>query len=183
MQRSSMKILVGSENPVKVAAVKVAFAQYFDVEVLAHSVDSQVAHQPVNDETFEGAKNRALELSRINCEQNLGAAYMVGIEAGILQLYAKWFAFSVICIRDDHGRMSFGATPPYELPSSVTRELLNGTELGDVIDRLVGDHNTKQKGGAIAFFTRGVMDRKKLYIQGVTLALIPFVNESLYFGK
>jgi non-canonical (house-cleaning) NTP pyrophosphatase len=46
----------------------------------------------------------------------------------------------------------------------------------------VGDYNTKQKGGAIAFFTRGVMDRKKLYVQGVTLALIPFVNERLYFG-
>jgi non-canonical (house-cleaning) NTP pyrophosphatase len=69
------------------------------------------------------------------------------------------------------------------LPDSVTRELLAGTELGDVIDWLVGDYNTKQKGGAIAFFTRGVMDREKLYVQGVTLALIPFVNERLYFGE
>jgi non-canonical (house-cleaning) NTP pyrophosphatase len=79
--------------------------------------------------------------------------------------------------------MSFGTTPPYELPDSITRELLAGTELGDVIDRLAGDHNSKQKGGAIAFLTRGVMDRKKLYVQGVTLALIPFINESLYFGQ
>ena len=179
-----MKVLVGSDNPVKVAAVKEAFAQYFDqVESLARTVNSQVSRQPVNDETFEGARNRALELSRINREQNLGAHFCVGIEAGILQLYAKWFAFSVISILDGRGRMSFGATPPYELPDSVTRELLTGTELGDVIDRLAGDYNTKQKGGAIAFFTRGVMDRKKLYVQGVTLALIPFVNESLYFGE
>jgi inosine/xanthosine triphosphatase len=177
-----MKILVGSENPIKAAAVKAAFAQYFDdVEILAQAVNSQVSHQPVNDETFEGARNRALELSRINREQNLGARFCVGIEAGILQLYAKWFACSVICIMDDRDRMSLGTTTPYELPDSVTRQLLTGTELGDVIDRLVGDYNTKQKGGAIAFFTRGVLDRKKLYVQGVTSALIPFVNESLYF--
>ena len=179
-----MKILVGSDNPVKAAAVQEAMAQYFDeVEILAHAVNSQVSHQPVNDETFEGARNRALELSRINREQNLGARFCVGIEAGILQLYAKWFAFSVISIIDDRDRMSLGTTPPYELPESVTRQLLAGIELGDVIDRLVGDYNTKQKGGAIAFFTRGVMDRKKLYVQGVTLALIPFINESLYFGQ
>jgi len=179
-----MKILVGSENPVKAAAVKEAFAQYFDeMEVLAHAVHSQVPHQPVNGETFEGARNRALELSQINREQNLSAWFCVGIEAGILQLYTRWFAFSVISIMDDRDRMSFGTTPPYELPDSITRELLTGTELGDVIDRLAGDHNSKQKGGAIAFLTRGVMDRKKLYVQGVTLALIPFINESLYFGQ
>jgi len=179
-----VKILVGSENAVKSAAVKMAFSRYFDeVEIQAHAVNSQVSHQPINDETFEGARNRALELSRINREQNLGARFCVGIEAGIVQLYARWFAFSVISIIDDRDRMSLGITPPYELPDSVTRELLAGTELGDVIDRLVGDYNTKQKGGAIAFFTRGVMDREKLYIQGVTLALIPFVNERLYFGE
>ena len=46
-----MKVLVGSENPVKAAAVKEAFAQYLDeVEILAQAVHSQVSHQPVNGE-------------------------------------------------------------------------------------------------------------------------------------
>ena len=180
-----MKVLVGSHNPVKIAAVQKAFARYFGepIDVIARAVDSSVSRQPVNDETFEGAQNRAAALRQINQDESLGAVFMVGIEAGIIRLHERWFAFSAICIMDAEGRTSFGTPPFYELPPSVTQELLNGVELGDVMDRLMGEHNTKQRGGAAAYFTRGVVDRKHLYVEGVTLALAPFVNEGLYFRE
>ena len=38
-------------------------------------VDSKVSDQPTDEETFEGAKNRALELKKINEEKNLGAKF------------------------------------------------------------------------------------------------------------
>lgn len=179
-----MKVLVGSRNPVKIEAVKEAFSKYFDdVEVIGIKVGSRVSNQPIGDETFEGAKNRSLELKRINEEKNLGAKFFVGIEGGIIKLHSRWFAFGGMCIVDDKGRIGFGTSPHFELPDDVTKELLSGIELGDVMDKITGDRNTKQKGGAIGFFTRGIMDRKNLYIQGLVVALIPFVNEELYFGK
>jgi inosine/xanthosine triphosphatase len=179
-----MKVLVGSKNPVKIEAVKEAFSKYFDdVKVIGIEVESKVSNQPINDETFEGAKNRALELKRTSKEKNLNARFFVGIEGGIIKLYSKWFASGVMCIIDERGRVGFGMTPHFELPEDITKQLLSGVELGDVMDKITGEYNTKQKSGAIGFFTKGVMDRKNLYVQGLIVALIPFINENLYFSS
>ena len=62
-----MKILVGSENPVKLEAVKDAFTKYFgDIEVVGIGVESHVPAQPVNDETYIGAQSRAIHLLHSN---------------------------------------------------------------------------------------------------------------------
>lgn len=180
----TVKVLVGSENPVKIAAVKEAFSKFFNnVEVVGMKVNSNVPDQPVNMETFEGAKNRVLELMNINKEKNLGAKFFVGIEGGIIEVYSRWFAFGGMCVGDEKGRISFGTSPHFELPKSVVAELLRGVELGLVMDKIQGDNNTKQKHGAIGYFTKGVVDRKELYTHGLVMALIPFLNDELYFDK
>jgi inosine/xanthosine triphosphatase len=184
LQQLIMKVLVGSRNPVKVEATKVAFALFFDaVEVIAFEVSSGVSAQPVEDETFEGAEHRADTLIVLNDEQNLHAQFFVGIEGGIKKLRQRWFAFGALCVIDDCGRRGYGTTPFFELPNSVSAELMKGTdvELGDVMDRVTGKENTKQKQGAVGFFTRGVMSRKEYYVAGLTAALIPFLNADLYF--
>ena len=176
-----MKILVGTQNPVKIAATEQAFSKYFDnVEVIGVKVDSKVPDQPINDETFEGAKNRALELTRINKQKKLGAQFFVGIEGGIIKRYSRWFAFGGMCIININGKIGFGTSLHFELPDVVVNQLVNGVELGDVMDEISGVHNTKQKGGAIEYFTKGVMDRKAIYIQGLIAALIPFINEKQF---
>ena len=176
------KIWVGSQNPVKIEAVRDSFLKYFDnVEVNGMNVLSGVNEQPVNEETFIGAKNRAFYLRDISGKDNSKADFYVGIEGGITRLYERWFALGIMCVIDNRGRIGYGTSPLFELPDSITEELLDGTELGDVMDRLTGEGNTKQKGGAIGFFTKGVMDRKELYVQGLITALIPFLNEELYF--
>ncbi len=80
-----MKILVGSKNPVKISAARETFSLYFDnVEVVEGiSVPSFVPDQPINEETYQGAQNRANELHKINLDQNLNAEFSVGIEGGI----------------------------------------------------------------------------------------------------
>lgn len=82
-----------------------------------------------------------------------------------------------------YGKRGYGTTPFFELPLVVSKELLKGKgiELGDVMDNLIGEKNTTQKQGAVGYFTKGVMDRKEYYVAGLTVALIPFLNERLYF--
>ena len=92
--------------------------------------------------------------------------FFVGIEGGIMKLYQKWFAFGAMCIIDDKGRIGSGTSPYFELPESITKHLLSGIELGDVMDKITGDHNTKQKGGAIGFFT------KKLWIEKIYMSMV-----------
>lgn len=177
-----MKILVGSKNPVKIEAVREAFGKYFgDVEISSFDAESGVSVQPVNDETFRGAGNRAEHLFELNKAGNLNADFFVGIEGGIIKIYEKWFAFGCMCVMDKNGRTGFGTSPHFELPDSITEKLLGGTELGDVMDEIMNQENTKQKQGAIGFFTNGVMHRKDLYVAGLTVAVIPFLHDKIYF--
>ncbi len=88
-----------------------------------------------------------------------------------------------MCIMDSTGRTGYGTAPFFELPSNITEKLLkqDGTELGDAIDSLIGGKNTKEKQGAVGYFTNGVVDRKRYYVDGLLVALIPFLNTDLYF--
>jgi len=179
-----MIILVGSKNPVKIESVKEAFSFYFDnIEVIGIEVDSGVSSQPINDETFTGAKNRALKLKEINEKEKLNGDFFIGIEGGIINHFNKWFAFGCMCVMDKEGEISFGTSPHFELPEMIISKLLNGIELGDVMDEIMNQKNTKQKNGAIGFFTNGVMNRKELYVEGLKVAVIPFLHKEIFFNN
>lgn len=179
------KVLIGSENSVKIESARQSFSKFFKpVDVKGLRVDSGVAAQPCNEEVFVGAKNRAEHVKCINDEQHLNANFFVGIEGGILQFHNRWFQGSVIHILDQQYRESFGTTGLYELPNWIIEKLLAGIELGHIIDELTGDFNTREKESASGFFTKGTVDRLQNYTQAVTFALIPFLRDDLYFqGK
>ena len=175
-----MNILVGSENPVKLNSTKEAFSKYFgNVNVTGIAVKSNVPDQPVNEDTFTGAKNRALELIKYAEENNVAADFFVGIEGGIINYYNRWFAFGCMFISDNKGKEGFGTSPHFELPEKVVNLVLSGKELGEVIDSFTGVPDTKHKEGAIGFFTNGIMSRKELYLSGLITALIPFAGPEI----
>jgi len=176
-----MKILVGSQNPVKINSAAEAFKKYFeDVEVTGISVNSGVPDQPVEEQVLQGAKNRAGELLSLNNTQKLGGEYFVGIEGGIAKLTGTWFSFGGICILDKDGNKGYGTSPLFELPKTIIDQLLEGTELGNIMDRLQNEENTKQKLGAIGYFTNEVMSRKELYVSGIITAMIPLLHKNLF---
>lgn len=176
-----MKVLVGSLNPVKIEAVRDVFVAHFgQVDVDSYEVASGVPAMPAGDDTFIGAENRVRSLLALNREWGLGAAYCVGLEGGMAEWHGRWLSFGVLCIGDAAGRLGFGVSPMYELPPGITEELVAGEELGTVIDRLSGQHNSKQRGGAIGYLTQGRVDRRLLYAQGLEMALVPFLNPEMY---
>ena len=172
-----MKVLVGSKNPVKIEATRQVFGYYFpELDVQGVDVDPGVPAQPINEVTFDGARNRALRLR----EQG-NADYYVGIEGGIIHLYQRWFVFGVMCILDNNDRAGYGTTSLFEIPHTIAGQLSAGEELGDVVDLMMGQTNTKQGSGAIGHFTRGKMNRTEYYAPGVLCALVPFLNDRLFF--
>lgn len=179
---TSTKVLIGSENSVKIESARQSFSRFFKpVEINGLPANSGVPAQPFNEETFTGAKNRAQHVKRINDEQCLNANFFVGIEGGLLQLYSRWFQFTVIYILDQQHRESFGTTGLYELPNWIVEKLLAGSELGHIIDELTQDFNTKEKQSTIGFLTNGEVDRLQNNTQAITFTLVPFLQESLYF--
>jgi inosine/xanthosine triphosphatase len=176
-----MKVLVGSVNPVKIEAAREALAKYFEnVEVVGIAAESGVADQPMDDETYLGAENRAAEMLRINEEKDLGADLVIGIEGGITKIHSRWFAFGAICVMDRRERIGFGASPHIQLPDAMVKPLLDGKELGDVTDIFAGEKDTKKGRGAVGFLTNDRMNRKEFYVPAIVVALAPFVNEKAY---
>lgn len=170
-----MKVVVASENPVKIKAVEEAFLSFFrvQVDILAIDVPSGVKEQPLTDkETFEGASNRVKNSRNIFPE----ADYWVGIEGGVDLFDSDYYhAFGWVYIMSKE-KVSFSRSSTFPLTIQITEMIKQGKELGDITDELFGLKESKKKGGIIGVLTNGVVDRKELYVQPVQFALIPFLN-------
>jgi len=76
-----MKIVVGSTNPSKIAAVREVFSTYAsfeDAEIIGVNAASEVSDQPkTSAETIQGAINRAN-----NAYNHAKCDYSIGLESG-----------------------------------------------------------------------------------------------------
>ena len=168
---ATQKVVIASLNPAKINAVKSAFQSAFPqqaFEFVGISVPSEVADQPMtNKETHRGAVNRVK-----NAKVEMPTAdFYVGLEAGIEGNVT--FAWMVI-ESDTHRGESRSAS--LMLPPEVLAQLADANELGDVMDKVFGTENVKQKGGAISLLTQNQLTRSSVYHQALILALIPFTN-------
>ncbi|ASZ53092.2 MULTISPECIES: inosine/xanthosine triphosphatase [Vibrio] len=168
---ATQKVVIASLNPAKINAVKSAFQSAFPqqaFEFVGISVPSEVADQPMtNEETHRGALNRVK-----NAKVEMPTAdFYVGLEAGIEGNVT--FAWMVI-ESDTHRGESRSAS--LMLPPEVLAQLADANELGDVMDKVFGTENVKQKGGAISLLTQNQLTRSSVYHQALILALIPFTN-------
>jgi len=173
-----MLLAVGSENPVKVAAVAEAAVEFWpEARVVAARVASLVAAQPDSEnEIYAGALNRA----RQALERTPAADYGVGLEGGVLQSKHGMWAFAWAVVVDRQGRLGKGKTGHFLLPEGVARLVRAGMELGDADDRFFGRSNSKQGGGAIGILSGGKLTRAALYKQGVVFAFLRFVKPEYY---
>lgn len=176
-----MIFAVGSENPVKVASVAEAIAEFWP-EACAVGVNtaSLVSAQPASDdEMLTGALNRA----RQALEKLSEAVYGVGIEGGTLETTDGMWAYAWIVIADRAGRISKGQSGRFLLPEGVARLVREeGLELGHADDVFFGRSNSKQKDGAIGILSDGRVTRLQLYKPAVTFALLPFIHPEYYFS-
>ena len=177
MPEKALRVIVTSHNPVKIMAVKEAFAVQFpgrEVEIEALSVDSGVAEQPMSDaETRQGALNRV----RNARNEAPDADFWVGLEGGLDFFDGKLMAFAWMAVSDRHGRDSTTRTVTLPLPPEVQALVVEGLELGEANDRVFSTLNSKQGGGAFGLLTDGLMTREGVYTQTLILALIPFAHE------
>ena len=177
-----MKVLIGSFNPVKLEACRLAFNRVFPdqhIEVSGVDVSSNVSDQPFGlEETRNGAKNRVQELLK----QQEKSDYYVGIEGGITQVGGMIYAFAWMAVSNGN-TLAEAATSHFPLPDKVTKLIKQGMELGEANDKVFGKHNSKQQGGAIGLLTDGQISRTELYVPALEMALIPFRqgNKSLYY--
>lgn len=174
-----MRIIVASQNPVKLQAARAGFSRMFPAEFLqidSINVISGVNHQPFGSlETLLGAKTRAENARKALPE----ADYWVGLEGGVEEDNGDLAAFAwiVILSKTHCGK---GRTGTFYLPQAVAEWVRKGKELGEADDIVFGQTNSKQQNGAIGLLTGDVLTRAGLYEQAVILALVPFKNPEMY---
>lgn len=172
-------VLVGSKNPVKISCTEDAFTRAFNKSFLVDGINasSGVSDQPKGDqETLQGAKNRASNAREVFPEAN----FWVGIEGGVDVDAYGMFAFAWIFILDKAGKTSQSKTGTFYLPKAVVDLVQEGMELGKADDQVFDKDNSKQQGGSVGILTHGVVDRTEYYRQAIILALIPFLNENIF---
>lgn len=173
------KVIVASKNPVKIEACVQGFQQVFPQDAFDFqgiNVSSDVSAQPMTTrETYQGAYNRALAAKQVTPT----AHFWVGIEGGVdfLKENLEVFAWIVVFSSDNQG---VAKTSSFILPPKVSELVKNGLELGVADDMVFRQNNSKTKGGSVGILTNGLINRTMYYTQAVMLALIPFINKSLY---
>jgi inosine/xanthosine triphosphatase len=174
-----MKVAVGSLNPVKINAVKLAFEKVFPDEswvVEGVAVKSGVSDQPMSDrETIRGAHARAKRARRA-----LKADFGVGLEGGLQKLGKQWFDTGWMVIIDNNGTEGIGSTIRMQTPDKMMRLIHTGMELGHVNDLLFKKENSKQAEGHFGLMTNNAITRTSAYVDGLISALTPFIHPHLY---
>lgn len=166
---TSVRIGVGSENPVKVEAVKEAFLEYFDgVEVVPVKVNS--FDQPFDGEVVEGAHLRAKESLKT-------FDFGVGLEGGVVNLHGKNYLTAFCSIINSKKEGHGGWSPLIEIPEELVKKIKQEKkELGVILDEIHKRSNIKQSEGAFGIWTKGRITRKDSLKMAVLSAICWFLD-------
>lgn len=176
-----MKVAVGSKNPVKVKATENVLKRiYKDLEVISIDVDSQVPDQPFGiDQTIHGAVNRAKNA------YSSGFNLSVGVESGLMETPHSLTGYMDLqwCAVFDGNRTTLGVSSGFEYPPCVIEKVLEGFEVGDVMDQVTGISNLGEKWGAVSYLSKGLLNRTENTEQCILTAMIPRIREEIYFQR
>lgn len=153
-----MKIVIGTNNPAKIQAVKAVFSGY-EAEYFNLNVASGVSDQPFSDEeTMKGAINRAIAALNQG-EGDIG----IGLEGGVQQHEHGLFLcnWGALAVKGEPPIIAGGAKIP--LPNGIAKRLIAGEELGPVMDDYTQKENIRKQEGAIGVFTNGRVDRAEMF--------------------
>lgn len=175
-----MKIAVGSKNPAKVRAARRAVLQAWpEAEIVAVDVPSGVSEMPLSAQEGKCGALRRAGAARQAVDADLG----IGLEGAVEERPEGLYLTGWVAVVDREGYTSLAQTSAMPLPAPIAAEIRAGAELGPVMDRYSGQHNSKQRLGAVGFLTRGLVPRSLGFYVGVGLALAPWLRPELYRPK
>jgi inosine/xanthosine triphosphatase len=176
-ESDAMIVAVGSQNPIKLESVRLAFGALWPNtiwEIKGCSVDSTVPVQPMSDgEALRGARERARR--SLQCMKSV---YGVGLENGLQKIEGSWFDSGWVVVVDQALREGAGATVRMSVPPTLMRLVMDGKELGDACDQVFGLNNSKQGPGYFGLATANAINRTSAFRDAVIAALVPFFDSS-----
>lgn len=164
------KVIIASENPVKVKVTEKAFALVYpneEFEFVPVKSDSLVPDQPMGDETRIGANNR---LNFIK-DKYPDADFWISQEGGLFEDNGRLSNRAWMVISDKDGFIARSSTANFYLPKKVAEYIKEGLELGHATDKFFDLINSKHSAGIVAMLTDGLYNREEYYLQPTIIAL------------
>lgn len=176
-----MLIAVGSKNPAKINAAKIAFKKVFPKEklkIVGVNAESKVSDQPMSDrESVRGAINRAKAALRAVKKADFG----VGMEGGVHKIGKNWFESGWIAIINKESRLGLGTSARWQMSSKIMSRLNSKNELAHIFEEIAGVKNAKDVGGVMSLVTKKHLPRDIAYSHGVIFALAPFFSDQEFW--
>lgn len=179
-----MIFCVGSTNPVKINGVRQAVEKNWpEAKVVGYDVPSGVSPQPSSDqETRRGAEHRAhaaLRKGEIDFP-NEAELIGVGLEGGVFQpedrpgeLWSTVWA----SVTDRSGKSYPVNGMRLKLPERVAEPILQGEEMGPVMEKISGISDVRKHQGMIGIITKDLLSRTEEYGSLAKLAV------GLWYGR
>lgn len=173
-----MKVLIATKNQGKIEGAKRALLHYFDkIEIRGIPVASNVSEQPVNDEIYNGAKNRVKNLKTYAQENEIEADLYLSIESGIQNALGRWMITNIAVIEDNNDFESYGTSPSFPVPNRLVQDIID-TDLSQVMNKIfIKDDERHNKGGGIQLLTHDVISRIDLTESAFIMALTEYIND------
>ncbi|MCM8526710.1 MAG: inosine/xanthosine triphosphatase [Lentisphaeraceae bacterium] len=169
---------IGSQNPVKVNALKECLETYLGVQsidVNGCDVDSGVNDQPQTfQETFQGAKNRALA-------SYSEGSISFGLEDGIFKIpeTEKTYMNVCVCVMYNGTDFHYGCSSAFEYPEEITDLVISrALDISEALGSAgyTGNPEIGSAEGAIGILSEGRLVRKDYTKQAINSALIHLKN-------
>lgn len=173
-----MKVLIATKNQGKIEGARKALETYFDsVEIEGIPVESNVSEQPVNDEIYNGAKNRVKNLKEYARKNGKEADLYLAIESGITNSLGRWMITNIAVIEDNNDFESYGTSPSFPVPERLVQDVID-TNLSEVMDKVfTKDEERHNKGGGIQLLTHEEISRIDLTKMAFIMTLTKYINE------
>lgn len=174
------RVIVASQNPVKLAVARKAFIQVFPnqaLEIVAVQTDSGVPAQPFDEQTLEGAMHRLAQIRM----SHPNADYWISQEGGLFHDSVDVYhnrAWIVAC--DRQGHIAKSSTASFALPKGIATLVESGLELGEASDIYWNTTGLKHGVGGIGHLTDGLIDRTQFYVQAAIIAFSALKNHQLF---
>lgn len=174
-----MKVLIATKNQGKIEGAKRALENYYDnIEIIGIPVESNVSEQPVNDEIYNGAKNRIANLKKHAKEKSIKADLYLAVESGITNSLGNWVITNIAVIEDNKDFESYGTSPSFPVPERLVQEVIN-TDLSQVMDKIFEkDEERHNRGGGIQLLTHNKISRIDLTEMAFIMALTKYINDN-----
>lgn len=177
------KILVASQNEVKLLAVEEAFDVYrantYEFEMAKNEIVSGVADQPTSlIETATGALNRLQAIRSV-----ADYSFYVAIEGGIYSvetpLGTKWYESACAAVADNNSLTipSIAYGPAFPVPRRIMRHVEDNKDLNQAMELETGIKDIGKSVGFNGWLTENKLDRKKVSAEAVLLALYGLSHE------